>query len=296
MYSLSLIVGRSGRAECVPAWLVPFWLCCWGQVCSCCGLPLGSLLVELQVLLGTVCPCFVGGAVYVPVGGASGAPWDCVSLFCWWGRECPCWWSLRCSLGLCVPVLLVGPRVSLLVEPQVLLGTVSLFCRWGRECPCWWSLRCSLGLCVPVLLVGPCVPLLVEPQVLLGTVGPCFLLVELQVLLGTVCPLFCCILIKLQVFVGDRVSLCVVGRGSRVSLLLELWCMKWFGVVAIFSKPELFRISFWCWGWTVSKRLSWRNICFVASSIYHLLQIAFIFSVLQWIRLLHLQLYAPKSS
>lgn len=164
MYSLSLIVGRSGRAECVPAWLVPFWLCCWGQVCSCCGLPLGSLLVELQVLLGTVC------------------------------------------------------------------------------------------------------------------------------------PLFCCVLIKLQVIVGDRVSLCVVGRGSRVSLLLELWCMKWFGVVAIFSKPELFRISLWCWGWTVSKRLSWRNICFVASSIYHLLQIAFIFSVLQWIRLLHLQLYAPKSS
>ena len=198
MYSLSLIVGRSGRAECVPAWLVPFWLCCWGQVCSCCGLHLGSLLVELQVLLGTVCPCFVGGAVYVPVGGASGAPWDCVSLFCW----------------------------------------------WGRECPCWWSLRCSLGLCVPVLLVGPCVPLLVEPQVLLGTVGPCFLLVELQVLLGTVCPLFCCVLIKLQVFVGDRVSLCVVGRGSRVSLLLELWCMKCFGVVAIFSKLELFRISF----------------------------------------------------
>lgn len=116
MYSLSLIVGRSGRAECVPAWLVPFWLCCWGQVCSCCGLPLGSLLVELQVLLGTVC------------------------------------------------------------------------------------------------------------------------------------PLFCCVLIKLQVIVGDRVSLCVVGRGSRVSLLLELWCMKWFGVVANFSKPELFRISFWCWG------------------------------------------------
>ena len=124
MYSLSLIVGRSGRAECVPAWLVPFWLCCWGQVCSCCGLPLGSLLVELQVLLGTVCPCFVGGAVYVPVGGASGAPWDCVSPFCRWGRECPCWWSLRCSLGLCVPVLLVGPCVPLLVEPQVLLGTV----------------------------------------------------------------------------------------------------------------------------------------------------------------------------
>ena len=282
-------------------------------MCPCLAGAVLAVLLGSGVFLLWVAPWFF-------VGGASSAPWDCVSLFCWWGRVCPCWWSFRCSLGLCVPVLLVGPRVSLLVEPQVLLGTmcpcfvggaesvpvggasgapwdcVSLFCRWGRECPCWWSLRCSLGLCVPVLLVGPCVPLLVEPQVLLGTVGPCFLLVELQVLLGTVCPLFCCVLIKLQVFVGDRVSLCVVGRGSRVSLLLELWCMKWFGVVAIFSKPELFRISFWCWGWTVSKRLSWRNICFVASSIYHLLQIAFIFSVLQWIRLLHLQLYAPKSS
>ena len=235
-------------------------------MCPCLAGAVLAVLLGSGVFLLWVAPWFF-------VGGASSAPWDCVSLFCWWGRVCPCWWSFRCSLGLCVPVLLVGPRVSLLVEPQVLLEIV---------CPCF----VGGAVCAPV----------VEPQVLLGTVGPCFVLVELRVLLGTVCPLFCCVLIKLQVFVGDRVSLCVVGRGSRVSLLLELWCMKWFGVVAIFSKPELFRISFWCWGWTVSKRLSWRNICFVASSIYHLLQIAFIFSVLQWIRLLHLQLYAPKSS
>ena len=205
-------------------------------MCPCLAGAVLAVLLGSGVFLLWVAPGFL-------VGGASSAPWDCVSLFCWWGRVCPCWWSFRCSLGLCVPVLLVGPRVSLLVEPQVLLGTVcpcvvggaesvpvggasgapwdcvSLFCWWGRECPCWWSLRCSLGLCVPVLLVGPCVPLSVEPQVLLGTVGPCFLLVELQVLLGTVCPLFCCILIELQVIVGDRVSLCVVGRGSRVSLL-----------------------------------------------------------------------------
>ena len=33
-------------------------------------------------------------------------------------------------------------------------------------------------------------------------------------------------------------------QAVRPLLLLELWCMKWFGVVAIFSKPDVFRISF----------------------------------------------------
>ena len=138
---------RSGcvvGVRCVPVVGCPLVLCWWSFKCSLglCVLvllvgPCMSLLVELQVLLGTVCPCFVGGAESVPVGGASGAPWDYVSLFCWWGRECPCWWSLRCSLGLCVPVLSVGPRVSLLVEPQVLLGIV---------CPCF----VGGAVCAPV--------------------------------------------------------------------------------------------------------------------------------------------------
>ena len=145
-------------------------------MCPCLAGAVLAVLLGSGVFLLWVAPWFF-------VGGASSAPWDCVSLFCWWGRVCPCWWSFRCSLGLCVPVLLVGPRVSLLVEPQVLLGTmcpcfvggaesvpvggasgapwdcVALFCWWGRECPCWWSVRCSLGLCVPVLSVGPRVSL-----------------------------------------------------------------------------------------------------------------------------------------
>ena len=53
-------------------------------MCPCLAGAVLAVLLGSGVFLLWVAPWFF-------VGGASSAPWDCVSLFCWWGRVCPGW-------------------------------------------------------------------------------------------------------------------------------------------------------------------------------------------------------------